>query len=710
MIREVFYNTCLIKCNPMKRQNLTWNRFPLFKLLIPFMGGIISGIYETFGFSVPFSLGITVFLLLLMFIAGKLNNFRSRWVLGLFSIVLIYWLGYSLVSVEKQNHRMQDTSFPEDKDQWIVKSLGTPVEKENSYKLSVKLLRSDSTDFPDKRTILYFEKDSLLASNIDYGIRLIVHTRWQRPSKPTNPDQFNYRQYLARRGITHQSYAKAKNIKILNKKPEIGLRGWIFNLREQLLANFREHGLKGDEYTLASSILLGKDNSMDPRLRSGFATAGAMHILCVSGLHVGVIFLILGQLLKFLNRRKYGIKIKALLLILMIWFYAALTGLEPSVLRASTMISFIVIGRTIRRPTSVYNSLAASAFLLLIINPMIITQIGFQLSYMAVLAIVSFQPIFYRLWLPRNKWLDKIWAIITVSIAAQIGTFALAIHYFHIFPVYFLITNLIVIPLSSFIIYAGFLTFMTIPLVPVSWLFTKVLFGLLWFLKNSVFVIEELPMASLEYIHLNPTQIILLMLCFIFIYLWWITADRKPVFYALSAFLILMVSFLTQRIENHSNREFIFYNAGKGLAMEAVAGTNHTVIADSTVYNDDKFIQYNMSEHWVKKGLKKAEIRLLENNKELNKSYLIKRNNIICWQDTLIYVMKKHNKLLTVAPDILVVHNQKAEPETTLKNKKPDRIVLTEKIAPWNMKKWETYGKKQDIPLNKLSEGYLCLN
>lgn len=147
--------------------------------------------------------------------------------------------------------------------------------------------------------------------------------------------------------------------------------------------------------------------------------------------------------------------IKLLILLLCLWSYAFITSLSPSVMRAVTMFSFIAIANVMQRQTNIYNTLAASAFLLLILEPNMVFEVGFQLSYLAVLGIVSIYPIVYPLFVFKSKWTDTLWQLNCVSIAALIATFPLGIFYFHQFPNYFLVANILVLPLIPFIIYFG---------------------------------------------------------------------------------------------------------------------------------------------------------------------------------------------------------------------------------------------------------------
>lgn len=670
------------------------------------MGGIICMIHGFLPLWVPVIAGLSAFIILIIayYIPG---SYSFRWIFGLYSLLFIFSAGYLLAY-----HHLERTVGGADEEVlsrravWLAQALEYPEEKENSYKVLVSILGSDSLSLSPQKALLYVEKDSLLASKIAYGSHLMLFTSWGLPSGPVNPNQFDYARYLKRNGITRQAYVRTDHIRILPQQGRTGFRGRVLQTREYLLQQLQVYGFSGHEYTLAAAILLGRDDTMDPRLRSGFASAGAMHILCVSGLHVGVIFLILDQLLKFLNRRKYGHIIKAAILLTMIWLYAMITGMAPSVMRASTMISFVIAGKALNRPTSVFNSLAASAFLLLLSNPLTITHIGFQLSYLAVFSIVTLQPLMYKRWKPKNKILDKIWAISTVSIAAQLGTFPLAVHYFNIFPIYFLITNLVVIPLSSLIIYSGFLFFALSFFHPLAWVSSYLLYSFLWILKTAVFTIHSLPGASLDYITFSVLQLLIIYVIILLIYHWFTRSCPRALMSSMVMFCMLLYSFLPTHRENLERYELVFYHAGRGLAMEVIAGTENVVLMDSTTAADSMFVAYNMKDHWVSKGLKEAKIKQIEKDTCIQKPYMKYKNNMLAWKQYLVYILRYDTIKLTTTPHILVVHHHRATPDKNLDTLQPKKIILTGRVPPWNRERW----KKLDTSVHLLSEDAVIIS
>jgi competence protein ComEC len=385
------------------------------------------------------------------------------------------------------------------------------------------------------RLMLYLQKDSLAAS-VKYGDYLLIENNFQEISDPKNPGEFNYRRFLSYSNIFHQAYRTSGQWQPTGRNQGFFLVRWSLAMRHKALQTFEDHHLSGREFAVVSALLLGFREYLDEDLRREFAGAGAMHILCVSGLHVGIIFLVLKFLLSFLNKVPRGRIVQTVLVILLIWFYAAITGFSPSVLRASTMFSFVALGHSFRRTTSIYNTLAASAFLLMIIDPYIITRIGFQLSYLAVISIVALQPFFYQQLVFKNYLLDKAWAILTVSLAAQLATGPLSLFYFHQFPNYFLLTNLIVIPLASLIIYSALATLVLTPIPFVGMVAGKVLFGFVYALHQSVKFIEGLPYSTSSNVFINLPETLAIFMVLIFLSLFFMQQRPKALRLALGVF------------------------------------------------------------------------------------------------------------------------------------------------------------------------------
>ncbi|HPK05273.1 MAG TPA: ComEC/Rec2 family competence protein, partial [Bacteroidales bacterium] len=370
------------------------------------------------------------------------------------------------------------------------------------------------------------------------------------------------------------------------------------------MINFNNRG----NFAVVTALVLGMDDYLDNDTRKEFSSAGAIHILCVSGLHVGVIYMVLNALLFFLKRNKYARALRSLILLIGIWFYAMLTGLAPAVLRAATMFSFVIIGTGIKRKAGVFNSLTVSAFILLLFNPFLIYNVGFQLSYAAVIAIVAIQPTIYQIWRPKNKIADNIWGITTVSVAAQLGTAPLGLFYFHQFPNYFIITNLIAIPLATLILYAGFLSVILSPLTIVAKWITWLLILMLKILNQSVTFIDNLPYSVTTGLFINLAETIILFLIIFTVFRAYLS--RKPIFLHFSLLLLILfaVSGTIKQYQRSTQKQLTVYSINRYSVIDLITGRNSILLADSLVLKDPASIEFQVSNHHVYKGINQEQI------------------------------------------------------------------------------------------------------
>jgi competence protein ComEC len=274
---------------------------------------------------------------------------------------------------------------------------------------------------------------------------------------PLNPHQFNYPSFMARQGIHHQITLNTKHVIVLDDG-NTTLWGRAAQIRNQITEKLAQAGFKDDELAVVQALLLGDRNDISGKTYDDYKNAGAVHILALSGLHIGILLFIINFLLRPLGLFTYGRQLKLLLSVILLWGFAFLAGLSPSIIRACTMFSFVAYAIYLNRPSSSFNILALSIlFILLFIDPNLIFQVGFQMSYAAVFAIVGLYPLFQKIWFPKNNLLRYIWQLFTVSIAAQLGVLPISLLYFHQFPGLFFVSNLLLIPFMGIILGLGIL-------------------------------------------------------------------------------------------------------------------------------------------------------------------------------------------------------------------------------------------------------------
>jgi len=394
-----------------------------------------------------------------------------------------------------------------------------PTAKLSRYE--ARLYRLDSLPLKGK-VLLMLRKDSL-QKPLQVDSRVLVGGVFREINPPANPHGFDYKSYLLNRQIHHQLYAST--VRVLPGRDH-SLRGWAAGFRERVQQALSKQGFTEDTLSLIHALILGQRQSMRDGLVDHFVRAGAIHLLAVSGLHVGILLLFLTFLCTPLRYVRGGRLIVPVLIVSLLWGYALLAGLSPSVVRAVSMFSVLAVGRHMGRFTNTYNTLFVSMFLLLLADPYYLFDLGFQLSYLAVFSIVWWQPRLAALWQPRYWLSARAWQLLTVSLAAQIGVAPLGIYHFHQFPGLFLLTNLLILPLLGWILITGFLVaglalfdYLPFWLTIVYRSCLEALHALVaWIAAQDAFVFEGIPMSL--------GKLLLSYLLIISIFCW--TEKRRP--------------------------------------------------------------------------------------------------------------------------------------------------------------------------------------
>lgn len=556
-----------------------WRPYPLLRILLPFLSGIISGICYQSVFSLP----VTVFppalfvCFCLILLSKRLYGFAFRGMTGLVIVIFSFFLGSELSSSALKSADRPE-KIPEDG--WYLLEISEPpLVRTASVKVMVagRFIYQQNQWKPVKGNYSLQLKMNFSERPLFCGDFLYAYVVWQKIRNTANPFSFNYAAYLAGKGIYYQSWIENRDWIKVNLRTADLIRSFSFSLRNRLLEVLRKNSMEGQEFAVAAALLLGYVDELDPGLKKAYSATGAMHILSVSGMHVGIIYLFFNVIFGYMDRRKFLRVCKTILMLLLIWFYAFLTGLSPSVLRAATMLSFIITGKALSRTPETFNILAASLLFILILDPLIIRDLGFQLSYLAVGGIcLLYQPVYD--WVVTSGWLwDKIWSVLAVSIVAQLATCPVSLYYFHQFPNFFLLTNLFVVPLSSLIIYLGILAlgFGTVPIISIC--LTKILGGLVWILNFVIQGIEQLPFSTSRGIYLTLYEMLMLYLILILVYILFMKRRFGIIFPVIICLIVLESSFLYRKIGRLMSNSITVYNI-KGMACFEFSGNSRAAL------------------------------------------------------------------------------------------------------------------------------------
>lgn len=585
-----------------------WTRFPFIRLLLPFIAGILVCYYCDARINITFWAVIVSFISLLFyqFFALRFSTYRNRWLFGFLLNASMLLCGYVVTSgTFLKNQTMHFSKVDGDSLAYIAKVIEQPMNKQRSVKLllSVIEVRNQITSYKTcGKVICYVARDSLTKAPT-YGDLILFKKSPEFCSPPGNPGEFNYSAYLANRGIFNQLYLYRDDYRIIDSGKGNFVKAFAFKSRSLFLNILKHNKISGKELSVAAALLIGYDDLLDASLRQEYSGAGVVHILSVSGLHVGVIYLLAGYAFFFLRRQKRFPYLKPFLIILVIWFYSLITGLAPPVLRASIMFTLIVIGRCLQRQQNTINTLAAAAFLLLVINPRLLFNVGFQLSFSAVAGIVLFQPYIIRLWKPDNPLVRFVWDMTCVSMAAQIFTGPLAVYYFHQFPNYFIFSNIIAIPLSGLMIYTGVILFLTSFIPVVGKLVAVVLIAELKTLNATVAFIENLPGAVSGNIYLSEQSLILLLTLLVTGIYWLVNNQKALLFISLSCLLLLIFDTAWREVTIKNQQMIAFFKVNKHTAFSFIDGRKQVLVSDSTAYDDIRILSYQIDGFRVQYGL-----------------------------------------------------------------------------------------------------------
>lgn len=472
-----------------------WRPVPLFRVLLPF----IAGIGCAFSFCNDFFRGtIAAFLLFLIpaLLVGVFQQRRFRYytLQGGILQVLLCIQGFVMVLLVREN--LYPHHYTRKSNDWCeVKLTEDPSVRGKKLRATVELLRTgndSSWHIATGRLLCYFTHDSS-ASGLRCNDRIIMPFHVSNIAANKIPGEFNYRLFMERRQVYARS--SVKNFVNVSAGTGYSIRVFAFTCRRFLLSTLQQYLGSGQEYAVAAALLIGEDDFVDKPLMQAFTYTGTLHILSVSGMHVGLIYMLLATVLgRFENRKGWRIGY-FILLYGFLWSYALITGLSAPVVRSAMMLSLVLSGKLLERKSPVLNTLAGSFFLLMMINPFWITETGFQLSYLAVFGIMALHPMLLKQMEFSNIWLHRIWELISVSLCAQIITFPVSLYYFGQFPNYFLISNLLIIPVSTLAIYGGILVMITCRIPYAGEYISMAECYLIKFLNGLTLFLGELPGA-----------------------------------------------------------------------------------------------------------------------------------------------------------------------------------------------------------------------
>ena len=683
-----------------------WHKAPFLRLLLSLTVGIILQWY------VPLSLFVLLcfFSITLAFVSiYSFTGIKQRFQLGVINGVFIYLLFVSIGGLLVWTNSIQNDKawlgHHYKADDFVTVTLDEPlVEKTNSYKALAHietLSASDSVKTAKGQIILYFKKDSLLPP-LGYGSQLVFRKPLQEIKNAGNPGSFDYKTYSLFQGTTHQVYLTNDDYTVLPTRKTNAFQEFIYESRVWVVGTLKKYISGEKEQGLAEALLIGYKDDLDKNLVQAYSNTGVVHIIAISGLHLGLIYWLLLGLTKPLKRHKNLVWLRLVLIIGSLWLFSILAGAQPSVLRSALMFSIIALGEVMLRRSNIFNTLAFSALILLCINPFWLWDVGFQLSYSAVLSIVLFfQPV-YNWYRPQNKALDFLWKMTAVTIAAQIFTLPISIYHFHQMPLLFLFTNFIAVPLSSVILIGEILLCALFFITPVASLIGSVLQQFIYWMNSYVEQLDRLPFAVWNSLSITIPQTILLLVFAIAGCYWLMEKHRRfaRIAGASFAFFILLraMSFTTAS----DQKKLIVYNVPKHTAIDVMQGRSYWFVGDTALLYDDFARNFHLQPsrimHRVSAHQTIADLR----------SFALNGKQVVVIDETFPLVKSLPKPIVDV---VVLSKNPKLYITSLLNAFTVKQVVIDGSVPPWKAALWKRDCDSLKIPFyNVADEGAFVMN
>ncbi len=651
--------------------------YPLFLPLTSYILGIVIDYHYSFDQVRPLVWVLLVLFLglILTFTIKSGKKYSHRYLFGISISIAFLVIGI----ISHQIHSMNLFTLDSEYSPAVLKVEEYPLEGQNTYAVTTSWLQKE-TSLNLGRLRLYFEKDHRVSKLVPGNLILIKQLTHPKDAI-LNPGEFNFKRYLESKRIHGHKYVRATEWRLWKSKEDhtIFTRAWEIRLR--LLRLITNWEVDAETKALTTALVLGDKKAIAKDTREAYSSAGGMHVLAVSGLHTGIFYLILSLLFKPIKSYQAGRIISTMLIITTLWIYALVTGFSASVVRAVSMFSLLAIGSGMKRSPSIYNTLIASAFILLLCQPGFLFQVGFQLSFAALLGIVSIYPIIKPLGQPKQIIWQKVWDIICVSVAAQIGTLPLVIYYFHQFPTLFLLTNLFVIPLVSLIMYTAFVCLLlsgfSIP-VPIAF---KVLEFLTNTMNSGVKMVHQ-SNTTLQGLILSPLLLILFYIILVLIFRWWVSGRFKIIqicFVVMCIFFSISLLHLYQR----KRPTLIVYHTNKSFAIGAFRDRKGVLIAGSEIIKDTALQQYRFGNHWMMLGIKHP--RLIEGSTNRKDEIYKSDPSLLKFENQLCFLYSGQDLPRQKVPHWIII---KDIPPPESYAYKPQKIILTAAVSTKIKQRW----------------------
>jgi competence protein ComEC len=669
---------------------MNWSEYPYLRIAMAFATGIFVFEYFDLGYQTAItSVVFTILLCIGVELKSRKNLLRPH-LTGWLFLVLFFSLGCVTMAYRKYTDQFKTIEAESKEDVLLTGVVQENLKTSSKLRLLLKtkaFARHQNQFVPhSSNVIVQFGKDDSLAVGYLPGNEILIRGRLSDINVATNPESFDYGYFMRTKGILQQANVKEGDHKMISVDNFSLFRQLAEEAKQTSSETLHKYLTNPDVLGIAEALLLGKQTLISSDIYQDFADTGAIHVLSVSGLHVAIfisLFIWLFDRIKSKNR--YFKLFKVISLILIVAFYVVLTGMSPSVLRSGFMVCLYILGKNYFKNTSTYNILAISAIILLSFDPYYLFQISFQFSYLSLISILYFQPKIKKWWLPPSKALRFFWDLVNVSLAAQILVFPLTIFYFHKFPMYFILSGIVAVPLVTILIYLG-----TVILVfeyfyeAINLVLAPIFQTLLVFLQNSISYLADLPYSKLDHLWVGGFILVLSYLCLLLMMIWIENRNFKIFVSSLTLCFIIIFYLNIRPILDAQKSELDIYDIYGGMMADGfIKDKVYTFKSSSITNKTENFVSLN------------NRIKHLHQSKattiyKLDSMHLFKLNNK--W----LYFLKSDQDFKRLRPNLIVDYlviskTKKSDPNYVLDKIKPKIVILDRNVPPWIIEKWETY-------------------
>jgi competence protein ComEC len=581
-----------------------WLRSPLLRLVLPLLTGIYAA--ETTWLLVLCSGAVGSYLCFFLMGIGVNRHWMSlRYAFhtGIFYSFVWMLLGMCMVRSTNREHDVWHVVHRTGNEAvYAIRLLEEPSEVKGRWKVTGEIMGAhcDSLFTACRgKVALTIERDTTSSESIHVDDVLVVKFTPQVLDAPRNPLEFDYAEYMRTQDVWAQAYVRQTDWSLCDSLSAATLRvatlrGMFIRWRESLLQRLAQEPIEQREMGVLSALILGKASAIDREVMQNYARAGVVHVLAVSGMHVALIYMLLKPLFERLWGRSKARRLKTIIPVVLLWLYAAMTGFSPSVLRAAWMFSFVIVADNFGLRNTIYNTMAASALLLLMMDPMIAFSMGFMLSYLAVIGIAAIHPALHRLFYFESRISKWLWELTSISVSAQLATLPLTLYLFHQFPTWFMITNVMVIPLSTIVLYLALAYFALLAFAPLA-SFIAGLVGLLTRIMNDLMEWSaHWPYALIEGVNWEPWEAWLCGGCIVAWCVCVLGRNKHALLIALGMQVCWLSGGFIARLEKNEQNEICIHSDYRGEAITVIRqGQMFTI--DDDLASKKAFSNYRMS-------------------------------------------------------------------------------------------------------------------